>query len=95
MTKSLDVFTIYDEICRIYDGPSSNSCRFSLVMVSPLLSQPGVTHHEWKQLSENAHLVIEENQLLTRQVQILKEKQSELVAEHHQKGEEGGANVAP
>ena len=46
-----------------------------------------MTHHEGRQLSENARRVIEENQLLTKQVQILKEKQAELTAEHHQKGE--------
>ncbi|KAF0296898.1 Centrosomal protein [Amphibalanus amphitrite] len=48
-------------------------------------TKPGVTHHEWRQLSENARLVIEENQLLTDQVQILKEKQAELTAEHHRR----------
>ena len=55
--------------------------------------QPGVTHHEWRELSENAQLVIEENQLLTKQVQVLKDKQAEMAAQHHQRGGKGRRGV--
>ncbi|XP_037068567.1 centrosomal protein of 89 kDa-like [Pollicipes pollicipes] len=57
-------------------------------------SQPGVTHQEWKALSENAHLVLEENELLSKQVLIQKDKQAEMMAAYHEKESELTARLA-